>query len=95
MLTTTLNSNGKLTIPKKIRDGLAWPTGTVLSIEQHPQGVLLSPAKQYFPVTTVDELRGCVNYKGPALSLDDIEKKLAKVVSKQRLALASHKTVSI
>ena len=76
-LTTSLSTKGQVVIPKSIRDALAWPDGMMLSIQAHPQGVLLSAAKRYFAPSDPDTLLGCVNYKGPALSLDEIDKKLA------------------
>jgi AbrB family looped-hinge helix DNA binding protein len=76
-LTTTLSTKGQVVIPKTVRDALAWPDGMTLAIEPHAQGVLLSAAKRYFPLSDPDKLLGCVNYKGPALSLDEIDKKLA------------------
>ena len=76
-LTTTLSTKGQVVIPKAVRDALAWPDGITLAIEAHAQGVLLSPAKHHFEPTHAQTVRGCMNYKGPPLSLDDIDKKLA------------------
>ena len=76
-LTTTLSTKGQVVIPKVIRDAMAWPDGMTLAIEPHAQGVLLSAAKHYFAPSDPDTILGCMNYKGPALSLDEIDKKLA------------------
>ena len=76
-LTTTLSTKGQVVIPKAVRDAMAWPDGMTLAIEAHPQGVLLSAAKHYFAPSDPDTIVGCMNYKGPALSLDEIDKKLA------------------
>lgn len=75
-LTTTLSTKGQVVIPKTVRDAMAWSDGMTLAVEPHPQGVLLSAAKRYFDASDPDTLLGCVNYKGPALSLDEIDKKL-------------------
>ena len=76
-LTTSLSTKGQVVIPKSVRDALAWPDGMMLSIQAHPQGVLLSPAHHYFAPSDPETARGCMNYKGPALSLDEIDQKLA------------------
>ena len=75
--TTTLSTKGQVVIPRALRDALAWSDGCTLAVEQHAQGVLLSAAKLHFKATSAQSVRGCMNYKGPALSLDEIDKKLA------------------
>lgn len=76
MLTTTISTKGQVVIPKVVRDLLHWPDGMTLAVVQSAQGVLLTPAKLHFPVTRVDEVRGCMHYTGPALSLEDIDKRV-------------------
>jgi AbrB family looped-hinge helix DNA binding protein len=83
ILTTTLSTKGQVVIPKAVRDALAWPDGITLAIEAHAQGVLLSAAKHHFKPTHAQAVRGCMNYKGPAMSLDDIDKKLASAFAEK------------
>jgi AbrB family looped-hinge helix DNA binding protein len=83
LLTTTLSTKGQVVIPKTVRDALAWPDGITLAIEAHAQGVLLSVAKHHFEPTHAQAVRGCMNYKGPALSLDDIDMKLASTFAEK------------
>ncbi len=83
ILTTTLSTKGQVVIPKTVRDALAWPDGITLAIEAHAQGVLLSVAKHHFEPTHAQAVRGCMNYKGPALSIDDIDKKLASTFAEK------------
>lgn len=78
MLTTTLSTKGQVVIPKALRDALHWPDGMTLAVEHSAQGILLTPAKQHFPPTRAEDVRGCLGYKGPALSLEEIDKKVAK-----------------
>jgi AbrB family looped-hinge helix DNA binding protein len=78
MLTTTMSTKGQVVIPKAVRDVLHWPDGMTLSVEHSAQGVLLTPAKQHFPATRAGDARGCMHYKGPALSLEEIDKKTAQ-----------------
>jgi AbrB family looped-hinge helix DNA binding protein len=83
ILTTTLSTKGQVVIPKTVRDALSWPDGITLAIEAHAQGVLLSAAKHHFEPTHAQAVRGCMNYKGPALSLYDIDKKLASAFAEK------------
>jgi bifunctional DNA-binding transcriptional regulator/antitoxin component of YhaV-PrlF toxin-antitoxin module len=83
ILTTTLSTKGQVVIPKTLRDALCWPDGITLDIEAHAQGVLLSAAKHHFEPTHAQAVRGCMNYKGPALSLDEIDSKLASAFAKK------------
>jgi AbrB family looped-hinge helix DNA binding protein len=83
ILTTTLSTKGQVVIPKAVRDALAWPDGITLAIEAHAQGVLLSAAKHHFEPTDAQAVRGCMNYKGPAMSIDDIDKKLASAFAEK------------
>ena len=78
MLTTTLSTKGQVVIPKAVRDVLHWPDGMTLVVEHSAQGILLTPAKQHFPPTRAEDVRGCMGYKGPALSLEEIDKKTAQ-----------------
>jgi hypothetical protein len=52
-------------------------------MEAHAQGVLLTAAKHHFKPTYMRAVSGSMNYKGPMLSLEDIDRKLAN-------ALANH-----
>ena len=81
--TTTLSTKGQVVIPRALRDALAWPDGITLAVEQHAQGVLLSAAKRQFAPTSAQAVRGCMNYKGPALSLQDIDEKAALAFAKK------------
>jgi bifunctional DNA-binding transcriptional regulator/antitoxin component of YhaV-PrlF toxin-antitoxin module len=83
ILTTTLSTKGQVVIPKSMRDALCWPDGITLSIEAHAEGVLLTAAKHHFEPADVRTVRGCMNYKGPALSLDDIDRKLASAFTEK------------
>ena len=70
-------------IPKTLRDVLRWPDGTTLVVEQNAQSIVLSPVKRHFPLTRSDEVRGCMAYKGPALSLEEIDRRVAVAFSKK------------
>jgi len=81
--TTTLSTKGQIVIPKIVRDTLAWPDGMTLAIEQHANGLLLSAAKHHFKPTQLQSVRGCMNYKGPALTPEKIDEKSALAFAKK------------
>ena len=83
MLTTTVSTKGQVVIPKALRDALRWPDGTTLVVEQNAQSVMLSPVKRQFPPTRSEEVRGCMGYKGSALSLAEIDKRVAVAFAKK------------
>jgi AbrB family looped-hinge helix DNA binding protein len=65
METTRLSTKGQIILPKSIRDSRDWQPGTAFTIEETGDGVLLRPAAR-FPVTGLDEVAGCLRYKGKA-----------------------------
>jgi len=72
MAKTRLSSKGQVIIPKSSRDTHHWEVGQELVVIDTEEGVLLKPARP-FPVATLDELAGCLRYRGPAKSLDEME----------------------
>ena len=73
--TTTLSTKGQVVVPKAFRDALGWPDGITLAVEQLASGVLLSAAKHHFAPTRPQNVRGCMQYKGSAMSIDEIDQK--------------------
>ena len=73
--TTTLSTKGQVVVPKAFRDALGWPDGITLAVEQLASGVLLSAAKLHFAPTRPQNVRGCMQYEGPAMSIDEIDQK--------------------
>ena len=77
MLETTLSSKGQVVIPKELRDARKWHVGMALTVEEVPQGLLIRPArKPLFPLTTIEDVMGCVKYAGPKLNEAEIAKRL-------------------
>jgi AbrB family looped-hinge helix DNA binding protein len=72
---TRLSSKGQVIIPKALRDAHDWQVGTRLEVIHTVDGVLLKPvvARQ---TTALPEglaaIRSRVAYKGPAVSLEDM-----------------------
>ncbi len=72
---TRLSSKGQIVIPKSVREAHGWEEGTELTVENTSEGVLLkSNSRSPFPKTTIDEVLGCANYKGPRRSLKDMKR---------------------
>ena len=69
---TVVSTKGQVILPKAIRERRGWSTGTRLTIEDTPDGVLLK-SRPLFPPTTVDEVCGSLKYDGPPISLEDMD----------------------
>lgn len=72
MDTTRMSSKGQVIIPKDVRDAKGWREGAELIVESRPDGVLLRSPKPFKP-TTLDDVIGCANYKGPPKTIKEIE----------------------
>ena len=71
METTKLSTNGRLVLPKSVRDAHGWGPGTEFVIESTPGGVRLR-VKTPFAPTRLEEVFGSVRYAGPAVSLQEM-----------------------
>jgi AbrB family looped-hinge helix DNA binding protein len=76
-VTTVISTKGQVILPKAIRDQRHWAAGTRLIVEDTPEGVLLK-ATPLFTQTTVSSVFGSLQRRGRALSLEDMEKAIAK-----------------
>jgi len=74
--TTVLSTKGQFILPKAIREQKQWSAGTRLTVEDTPDGVLLKAAPVFAP-TTMDAVFGCLNHKGPAKSVEDMNAAIA------------------
>ncbi len=83
MNTTRLSSKGQIIIPQHIREAHRWQPGLEFVVIDTDQGLLLTPRMPYKP-TTIDEVSGCVNYKGPRKSLKQMKEGIAKGAKKQK-----------
>jgi AbrB family looped-hinge helix DNA binding protein len=72
MAKTRLSSKGQVIIPKAVRDRHGWATGLELEVEDRGDAVVLRPAKP-FPPTTFEEVRGCLKYDGPPLTIEEMD----------------------
>jgi AbrB family looped-hinge helix DNA binding protein len=72
METTRLSERGQIVIPKRVRDAHGWEPGLEFIVEDRDDGIRLKPIKP-FKRTTIEEVLGCLHYKGPRKSLKDME----------------------
>ena len=65
MQTTRLSTKGQIILPQAIRVSRAWGPGTEFTVEETSEGVLLRPSGS-FAETTLDQVAGCLRFKGKA-----------------------------
>ena len=82
METTRLSTKGQIILPKNIRDARAWGPGREFTVEETREGVLLRPSRP-FPRTSLDEVVGCLKYKGKPAALADMDAAIAREVKKR------------
>ena len=79
---TKVSAKGQIVIPKAVRDKLDWPAGTRLQVEQIGGTITLRPMKGRRGTLTVEQfVARRPAYGGPALSLDEIDARIAKGMS--------------
>jgi AbrB family looped-hinge helix DNA binding protein len=75
-LTTTVSTKGQVILPKVIRRRRHWDTGTRLTVEDTPDGVLLKPAPLFAP-TNPKDVFGSLRYSGPPKTLEEMDAGIA------------------
>mgnify|MGYP001033082386 CR=1 FL=1 len=79
METLRLSTKGQVVIPKEIRTRHRWDPGTELVIEDLGDSVVLRTVKS-FPPTEVEDGLGCTGYRGPALSIEEMDEAVSEGV---------------
>jgi AbrB family looped-hinge helix DNA binding protein len=79
METTRLSTKGQIVLPKNIRASRAWGPGTEFTVEETSDGVLLRAARP-FPETDLEEVVGCLRYKGKAKTVAQMNAAIAREV---------------
>ena len=70
MPTATMTSKGQITIPKSIRDAFSIKPGDRIEFFIDDQGRLV-----VWPITQqISSIKGIVDYSGPAVSVEDMNK---------------------
>ena len=75
-LTTTISTKGQVILPKAIRDLRHWPAGTKLTVEDTPEGVLLTAHPAFAP-TRPRDVFGSLRFEGKAKSIDQMNAGIA------------------
>ncbi len=81
-ITTIISTKGQVILPKTIRDQRRWAAGTRLTVEDTPEGVLLT-ATPLFAKTAVNAVYGSLKHGGPALSLEDMDKAVTQEAARR------------
>ena len=74
---TRLSNKGQVVIPKAVRAVHGWEAGLEFIIEHVNDGIKLKPIKPY-KETKIEDVIGCVGYKGSKKSLKDMDAAIAK-----------------
>ena len=82
MEVTQLSNTGQVIIPKALRDAHRWEAGQELIAIDMGDGILLKPKKP-FRETTLDNVAGCLKYRGKPKSLDELEDAIRQGVEEQ------------
>lgn len=81
-ITTKISTKGQVILPKAIRTRRHWGAGTTLVVEDTPDGVLLKPAPLFKP-TRIEDVFGCAKYKGPPISIEQMDAAIEQEVKRQ------------
>ena len=79
---TRLSSKGQVIIPKALRDAHHWQAGQELIAINTGDGILLKPKKP-FQETKLEDVAGCLPYKGKAKTLDELDNAIRQGVLEQ------------
>lgn len=83
METTRVSTKGQIVLPQSIRLSREWGPGTELTVEEAEGGVLLR-RKKGVPVTTIDEVFGCLkSSRRSRLTRKDIRAAIDKEVKRR------------
>lgn len=78
-----LSTKGQLVIPREIRERHGWSEGVELVLADQGDSVVLRSV-HHLPETTLEDLVGCTGYKGPALTLEEMEAGIARGAQERR-----------
>jgi len=82
METTRLSTKGQIILPKNIRTSRAWVPGTEFTVEETGDGILLRPTRP-FPETRLEDLAGCLRYKGKPKTLAQMNNAIRREVMRR------------
>ena len=77
MLQSKLSTKGQVIIPKPLRTAHNWQAGQKLQFIDTPDGILVKSDPATFEQTSIDQVAGCLRYKGKAKSIAEMNAALA------------------
>ena len=81
-LKTTVSTKGQVILPKALRDRRNWKPGTELTVEETADGVLLKAAPLFAP-TRLEDVAGCLAYKGPTKTIEEMDEAILDEVRRR------------
>jgi AbrB family looped-hinge helix DNA binding protein len=82
METTRLSTKGQIILPKNIRAARALRPGTVFTVEETTDGILLRPARR-FPESHLDEVVGCLRSRRKPINPAQIQSAIGREVQRR------------
>jgi AbrB family looped-hinge helix DNA binding protein len=80
---TKLSSKGQLVLPKRLREARNWQPGTRFVIEEGSDGLLLRPLRS-FPPTRLEDVVGCLPYRGKPKTVQQMQDAVKAQVKERR-----------
>jgi len=77
METTRLSTKGQVIIPSSIRVAHNWNPGLELEVIDTDDCIILRP-KRPFTETSIDDVAGCLDYKGETKSIEEMDMAIMK-----------------
>jgi bifunctional DNA-binding transcriptional regulator/antitoxin component of YhaV-PrlF toxin-antitoxin module len=77
MNTIKLSGKGQLSLPEQVIAQHHWQEGQEFVVVNAGNGILLRP-KLTFPPTKIEDVAGCLAFKGKAKTLDEMEAAIAQ-----------------
>lgn len=84
MAKTRISSKGQVVIPKDVRARHGWKAGMELEVEETADAVTLRAAASPFPRTTIDQVSGCLKYRGRPLTIEEMDAAVAREARRRR-----------
>lgn len=77
MTTITMSSKGQVTLPAAMREKFRLSAGTKLIVTENPNGEIILKVKS----SDVSRLRGIIGYRGPPVSIEDMNAAIEKAAT--------------
>ncbi len=75
-----VTSDGQVILPKALCERHGWTAGTELVVEDGANRVTVQKAERVFPLTRPEDVRGCLKYDGPPVTLEQMDAAITEEV---------------